>query len=496
MPIDVPNDSPSVTDSADAGHNSVADLADPLERAVAAETARRHARWVVGAALERLKRGPETDADARDWSLAHGCAATPEAFAETHGQLSPRESAAARAFARAKRDWPGFADALARGAIPVDCVDQLVAVATPATIAEWVVRAERDPADFRRRLRRARVGQAPAQVDIRRRRVDFGFHSDGSFEAATTLRFSPLQHFDVWHARYRLSAREKMPLSIGEMLPLLVADLAIERRNGSIPRGPDAARGPRIVFLDPIRRVAWVQTNRGWFRIRPRDLPRFRRGRRVRVEVLDFEGAPVDPVSYETLAAAFPAIAEPGAAPIPSPGTRVGGRLDGRPPARPQAPDLRSAAWIESTPDPATHLATLSALAADLPTAWGPDACRAAGGAGARVEPQFRAIVIDAVARVADEIHAGTRPAEDWARLATRLGWSARTLDDAVALGRRLRELPAVHHAFRAGELGYAKVRALARVATAATEAGWLALALVHDTAALEAWSRSVAARS
>jgi len=55
-----------------------------------------------------------------------------------------------------------------------------------------------------------------------------------------------------------------------------------------------------------------------------------------------------------------------------------------------------------------------------------------------------------------------------------------------VSLGRKLPKLPALDQALADGELGWTKARAVARVATPATEEAWVALALVSTSRELE----------
>ncbi|MEW6690627.1 MAG: hypothetical protein AB1452_16235, partial [Pseudomonadota bacterium] len=63
----------------------------------------------------------------------------------------------------------------------------------------------------------------------------------------------------------------------------------------------------------------------------------------------------------------------------------------------------------------------------------------------------------------------------DYAR--ERLGVSARTLQSAAWLATRLDELPALSRAYDRSELSWAQARAICRVAVAADEERWLALA-------------------
>jgi hypothetical protein len=66
--------------------------------------------------------------------------------------------------------------------------------------------------------------------------------------------------------------------------------------------------------------------------------------------------------------------------------------------------------------------------------------------------------------------------------IAWRCGLTPRTARDHVRIARRLEELPFIHEAFARGELSYAKVRALTRVADAGNEGELLELAR-HATA-------------
>jgi 5-methylcytosine-specific restriction endonuclease McrA len=70
--------------------------------------------------------------------------------------------------------------------------------------------------------------------------------------------------------------------------------------------------------------------------------------------------------------------------------------------------------------------------------------------------------------------------------LAWRCALTPRAAREHVRVARRLGELPLIHGAFAQGELSYAKVRALTRVATAENEGELLELARVFTAAQLE----------
>ena len=70
--------------------------------------------------------------------------------------------------------------------------------------------------------------------------------------------------------------------------------------------------------------------------------------------------------------------------------------------------------------------------------------------------------------------------------LTWRVGWDPGTAREKVRVARALGELPAIDQALRTGRLSYAKVRALTRVATSATEQRLLQLALYATGAQLE----------
>jgi hypothetical protein len=70
--------------------------------------------------------------------------------------------------------------------------------------------------------------------------------------------------------------------------------------------------------------------------------------------------------------------------------------------------------------------------------------------------------------------------------LTTQLGWDRVTASERVRVARRLAALPLTDAAFRAGELSYSKVRALARAATSESEASLLVHARGCTAAALE----------
>jgi hypothetical protein len=67
-----------------------------------------------------------------------------------------------------------------------------------------------------------------------------------------------------------------------------------------------------------------------------------------------------------------------------------------------------------------------------------------------------------------------------------RLGLSVKSTRERLRIGRALRALPRVEHAFVAGRLGYSRVRELTRVATAEDEEHWLELALMLPMRELE----------
>ena len=75
----------------------------------------------------------------------------------------------------------------------------------------------------------------------------------------------------------------------------------------------------------------------------------------------------------------------------------------------------------------------------------------------------------------------GCRSSAEW--VAWRCGVAPRAAREHVRVARRLAELPSIHDAFGNGELSYSKVRALTRVADAASEEDLLELAR-HATAA------------
>src|SRR5947207_7680971 len=70
--------------------------------------------------------------------------------------------------------------------------------------------------------------------------------------------------------------------------------------------------------------------------------------------------------------------------------------------------------------------------------------------------------------------------------LAWRCGLTPRTAREHVRIARRLAELPLVRGAFSLGEISFAKVRALTRIAEAENEAELLRLALDMTAAQLE----------
>lgn len=78
----------------------------------------------------------------------------------------------------------------------------------------------------------------------------------------------------------------------------------------------------------------------------------------------------------------------------------------------------------------------------------------------------------------------GRASCAEW--LAWRCALTPRAAREHVRVARRLPELAVIHAAFARGELSYAKVRALTRVATAETEEELLALARVFTAAQLE----------
>src|SRR3990167_8353003 len=102
-----------------------AEVTDPVARAIALARARREARWVVGGGLEGIREGQErcrrqkrprghVDA-AQDWSFAHGCGPTPEAFAAPHAGLDGGATAGGGGGARARRGGGGRGRTRVRG---------------------------------------------------------------------------------------------------------------------------------------------------------------------------------------------------------------------------------------------------------------------------------------------------------------------------------------------------------------------------------------------
>jgi len=78
----------------------------------------------------------------------------------------------------------------------------------------------------------------------------------------------------------------------------------------------------------------------------------------------------------------------------------------------------------------------------------------------------------------------GARSCAQW--LSWRVGWDPGTARERVRVARALGTLPLIDEALRSGGLSYAKVRALTRVASPATEARLLDMALVATGAQLE----------
>ena len=68
---------------------------------------------------------------------------------------------------------------------------------------------------------------------------------------------------------------------------------------------------------------------------------------------------------------------------------------------------------------------------------------------------------------------------------------SSGTAREHVRVARALRDLPVIRARFAAGRLSYAKVRALTRIATAATEAGLAELAGPMTANQLERFARA-----
>ncbi len=80
--------------------------------------------------------------------------------------------------------------------------------------------------------------------------------------------------------------------------------------------------------------------------------------------------------------------------------------------------------------------------------------------------------------------HAGAQSCAHW--LSWRVGWTLGTGREHVRVAKRLGELPRVDEALRLGKLSYAKVRAITRVASAATEEQLLVNAYASTAAQLE----------
>ncbi|HUR15271.1 MAG TPA: DUF222 domain-containing protein [Mycobacteriales bacterium] len=87
----------------------------------------------------------------------------------------------------------------------------------------------------------------------------------------------------------------------------------------------------------------------------------------------------------------------------------------------------------------------------------------------------------------------GVRSCAHW--LSWRLGLSSSTAWERVRVARALRELPLTTSTFGEGRLSYSQVRAITRIATAATEHRWVELAR-HSTGAQLARAAQAAARA
>src|SRR5262249_3414633 len=77
--------------------------------------------------------------------------------------------------------------------------------------------------------------------------------------------------------------------------------------------------------------------------------------------------------------------------------------------------------------------------------------------------------------------------------LAWRVGWDLVTAREHVRVARKLAEVPAIDDALRRGQVSYAKVRAMARIATPANEALLLAYAKLMTASQLEVKCRKSA---
>jgi len=86
--------------------------------------------------------------------------------------------------------------------------------------------------------------------------------------------------------------------------------------------------------------------------------------------------------------------------------------------------------------------------------------------------------------RRGDWLEDGRDSCAEW--LAWRCALTSRSAREHVRVARRLPDLPAIHAAFARGELSYAKVRALTRVATPEDEDALLDTARSHTAAQLE----------
>ena len=77
--------------------------------------------------------------------------------------------------------------------------------------------------------------------------------------------------------------------------------------------------------------------------------------------------------------------------------------------------------------------------------------------------------------------------------LAWRVGWDLVTAREHVRVARKLAELPAIDDALRRGQVSYAKVRAMTRVATPANESLLLEYAKLMTASQLEVQCRKYA---
>ncbi|MCI0340261.1 MAG: hypothetical protein L0216_03790, partial [Planctomycetales bacterium] len=239
--------------------------------------------------------------------LAHGSSPHEAGFARVHLQMSPAESAAARRAAAAEKKFPRIGEYERMGYIRRADGRRLREIASSEEqVSAWLSLAETgDPGALRRRLRRARKGETPNEVQdpgLGPKDEAAGPETDADHVMDLSLR---LTHRDgeTWDRAVRVAGgRLRAVLSVPDALREFLSVTSAELVAGRAPATLDETVPFRDWHVDPISQTAWLETGKGPWAVSAKGVPS---GPDVRVRVLGPDRRRVEP-SVRTLLEAYP----------------------------------------------------------------------------------------------------------------------------------------------------------------------------------------------